>query len=138
MFSSIIDGHFQTTAYPTVEKNNKLQTMIFEMPDNNMHRRPAANRLISTDETSNLDIETVRAWYKEYVNPGIEDILYTFSFGEEVVDRAEGVWIYFKNNRKIFDATGGMGTLNLGHNHPRILQARIRFQQMKRMEVHKA
>ncbi|MDP6958566.1 MAG: hypothetical protein QF645_07095, partial [Planctomycetota bacterium] len=41
------------------------------------------------------------------------------------------------NNGKILDVTGGIGVLSLGHNHPRILNARIEFQKKKKMEAHK-
>ncbi|MDB5281636.1 MAG: aspartate aminotransferase family protein [Bacteroidota bacterium] len=95
------------------------------------------NKLISLDEMYRLDVETIREWYKEYVNPGVEDVIYSFSFGEDLVEEAEGAWMYFKKKGKVFDATGGMGVLTLGHNHPRILEARIKFQQARRMEVHK-
>ena len=39
---------------------------------------------------------------------------------------------------RILDATGGLGVLNHGHNHPRIIAARKRFQEQGRMEVHKS
>ena len=39
--------------------------------------------------------------------------------------------------KKILDFTGGQGVLGLGHNHPRIINARINFQKEKRIEVHK-
>lgn len=95
------------------------------------------NKLISTDEVYELDIDTVRQWCKEYINPGIEDVIYSFSFGEDLVERAEGAWMYFRKAGKVFDATGGMGVLNIGHNHPRILAVRKQFLDMQRMEVHK-
>ena len=50
---------------------------------------------------------------------------------------AKGVHIYTNTGRKILDFTGGLGVLGLGHNHQRILDARIKFQQNNKMEVHK-
>ena len=38
----------------------------------------------------------------------------------------------------MLDVSGGVGVLNHGHNHPRILEARPRFAEQRRMEVHKA
>ncbi|WP_250563749.1 aspartate aminotransferase family protein [Sphaerisporangium fuscum] len=61
----------------------------------------------------------------------------SFGFGRELVERAEGAWIWTRGGRRILDFTGGVGVLNHGHNHPRILAARERFQQARRMEVHK-
>ena len=60
-----------------------------------------------------------------------------FSFGKEVFTKAEGMYMYTREGKKILDFTGGLGVLNHGHNHPRILNARIKYQQDKRIEVHK-
>ena len=43
-----------------------------------------------------------------------------------------------KNGEKVLDMTGGIGVLSHGHNHKRIIDARIRFQNKNKMEVHKA
>ena len=45
--------------------------------------------------------------------------------------------MYTKEGKKILDFTGGLGVLGLGHNHPRIINARINFQKNKKIEVHK-
>ena len=45
--------------------------------------------------------------------------------------------IYIPITKKILDFTGGLGVLNLGHNHPRLLKARINFQTNKNVEVNK-
>ena len=48
-------------------------------------------------------------------------------------------WKFFfsDHDKKILDFTGGYGVLNHGHNHPRIIKARIDFQNQNRMEIHK-
>nr|MDT0657617.1 aminotransferase class III-fold pyridoxal phosphate-dependent enzyme [Micromonospora sp. DSM 115978] len=61
----------------------------------------------------------------------------SFGFGRELVDHAEGAYIHTRDGRRILDFTGGVGVLNHGHNHPRILAARRRFAERQRMEVHK-
>ena len=94
-------------------------------------------KLYSIDECHNLTAKEVRGLYKNYVNPGLENILYSFGAGEDLVDHAEGVWLYYKDGRKVLDVSGGLGVLTLGHNHPRILKARMQYQEQKRMEVHK-
>jgi putrescine aminotransferase len=66
------------------------------------------------------------------------DSIGLFPFGNELVDFSEGCWIYLKNGKKILDLTGGIGVLNHGHNHPRILAARKRYNEEKKMEVHKS
>ncbi|MEO3780178.1 aminotransferase class III-fold pyridoxal phosphate-dependent enzyme [Micromonospora sp. B11E3] len=62
----------------------------------------------------------------------------TFGFGRELVDRAEGPWVHMRDGTRVLDFSGGVGVLNHGHNHPRILAARRRFAEARRMEVHKA
>ena len=60
-----------------------------------------------------------------------------FHLGDELIDHAEGVWLYTRDGKKILDVTGGIGVLSHGHNNPRILNSRLNFQKQKRMEVHK-
>lgn len=75
--------------------------------------------------------------YRKYVNPGQVDLISTFGFGRDLVKTAEGVWIETADGRRILDFTGGIGVLNHGHNHPRLLKVRKDFQDRKKMEVHK-
>ena len=51
--------------------------------------------------------------------------------------KAVGVYIYTDSGKKIIDFTGGLGVLNHGHNHPRITNARIKFQEEEEIEVNK-
>ena len=94
-------------------------------------------KLLKVEDCEKLSNHEVRELYKKYINPAIERLFGAFDLGQEIVDHAEGVWIYTKNNEKILDATGGIGVLSHGHNNSRILNTRIEFQKQKRMEVHK-
>lgn len=102
---------------------------------------PQMNRVImklySLDDVYSLEAPEVRKLYREHVNPGLEDILYSFAAGESLVQHAEGVWLHYPDGRRVLDVSGGIGVLTLGHNHPRILRARTEYQARKRMEVHK-
>ena len=89
------------------------------------------------EEALDLDYQTVEKYYKEYINPGLSDLYKFFSFGRDIFEYSEGMYLFTRNGRKILDFTGGLGVLNHGHNHPRILKARIKFQEQKRVEVHK-
>lgn len=46
------------------------------------------------------------------------------------VVRAEGAYLYTEDGREYLDFTSGVGVTNLGHNHPKVLQAAI--EQMKK------
>ncbi|WP_101256317.1 aspartate aminotransferase family protein [Streptomyces barkulensis] len=93
--------------------------------------------LVSLEEAEKLDVEEVHELYRTYINKSQVRLMTSFGFGRELVDHAEGAYIYTRDGRKILDFTGGVGVLNHGHNHPRILAARRRFQEQRRMEVHK-
>ncbi len=93
--------------------------------------------LISVDECEQLTPEDVHDLYRKHVNRSQVSLMTSFGFGRELVERAEGAWLWTRSGRRILDFTGGVGVLNHGHNHPRILAARKRFQDLQRMEVHK-
>ena len=94
-------------------------------------------KLLSLKEVNKLNIREVKNFYKEYFNPGIAKLNGSFGFGNELAIKAEGIKIFTSNNKIIKDFTGGTGVLNHGHNHPKILKARINFQKQKKMEIHK-
>ena len=94
-------------------------------------------KLLNLEDISNLSIKDVHDLYSKYVNKSQVNLISKFGFGNDIAIKAEGCFIYTKNNKKIYDFTGGIGVLNHGHNHPRILKVRESFAQNKKMEVHK-
>ncbi len=94
-------------------------------------------KLYSWQDCADMDIKEVRDLYRDYVSKGQVDLIGSFGFGRVTAQKAEGMYIHTTDGRKILDMTGGIGVLNHGHNHPRILEARRKFQEQKRMEVHK-
>jgi len=93
--------------------------------------------LITLDSCEQLTARQVHDLYRRHVNRSQVSLMTSFGFGRELVERAEGAWLWTRDGRRILDFTGGVGVLNHGHNHPRILAARKRFQDRHRMEVHK-
>ncbi len=94
--------------------------------------------LKTVDEVNSLSSEEIISYYKSYYNPGML-IYYKFlGFDKIIPVKAEGMYIYLKNNKKILDCTGGVGILNIGHNHPRILEIRKKINEEKKMEFCKA
>ena len=95
-------------------------------------------RLIGLEECEELTAREVHDLYRRYVSRSQVSLMTTFGFGRELVERAEGAWVHMRDGSRVLDLSGGVGVLNHGHNHPRILAARARFTQQRRMEVHKA
>ncbi|NUP41854.1 MAG: aspartate aminotransferase family protein [Streptomyces sp.] len=93
--------------------------------------------LLTLDQAERLGIDQVHDLYGRYVSRSQVSLIGSFGFGRDLVDSAEGAWIRLRDGRRILDFTGGVGVLNHGHNHPRILRARDRFRESLRMEVHK-
>jgi putrescine aminotransferase len=93
--------------------------------------------LISWRQCEDLPIDDIWNLYRKFVNKSQAEILSSFGFGRERVRSASGCTIVTVKGRELLDFTGGIGVLNLGHNHPRILQARIEYQQLGKMEIHK-
>jgi acetylornithine/succinyldiaminopimelate/putrescine aminotransferase len=94
-------------------------------------------RLITVEEAEQLSPAEVHELYRRYINGSQVKLMTSFGFGHDLVDHASGAHLHLTDGRTILDFTGGVGVLNHGHNHPRILAVRQRFQQQRRMEVHK-
>jgi putrescine aminotransferase len=95
-------------------------------------------KLLSIEDCEQLDTKQVHELYRRYVSRSQVSLMSSFGFGRELVDRAEGPWVYMRDGSRVLDMSGGVGVLNHGHNHPRVLAARQKFAQQQRMEVHKA
>ncbi len=39
------------------------------------------------------------------------------------IERAEGMYLYGKNGKKLMDFISGIGVSNIGHRHPKVIQA---------------
>jgi putrescine aminotransferase len=93
--------------------------------------------LFTWQECAEFNIKKVQELYREHISKSQVDLIGSFGFGRTLAVHSEGMYIYTSDGRQILDFTGGIGVLNHGHNHPRILAARIEYQKQKKMEVHK-
>ncbi len=91
--------------------------------------------LMSVADAKSLDIGQMTDLFKAHLNPGQFHFLKLLGFHKVKIESAEGMHYIDQNGRKILDFFGGFGSLALGHNHPRILQARKAFQDEKRHEI---
>ena len=98
-------------------------------------RGPAKPKMFSVEEAKALDIQTISDIFKDHINPGQLHFMKLLGFNKVKVETAEGMFYVDQNGRRILDFFGGFGSLAFGHNHPRIVAARQRFQDEKRHEI---
>ncbi|WP_353645594.1 aspartate aminotransferase family protein [Mesorhizobium sp. WSM2239] len=91
--------------------------------------------LISVEAAKAMDLATTTELFKTHLNPGQLHFMKLLGFHKVKVESAEGMFYVDQNGRKILDFFGGFGSLAFGHNHPRILEARKKFQDEKRHEI---
>jgi len=96
---------------------------------------PARPKLYSVEDAKNLDVQTVKELFTSHINPGQVHFLKLLGFDKILVDRAEGMHYITKDGRKILDFFGGFCSVAFGHNHPRIVAARKKFQDENRHEI---
>lgn len=90
--------------------------------------------LLTVSDAQRLGPRDVVELHQRHGNPGQMSFLELLGFDRVVVERAEDVYYVDRDGRAILDFFGGFGALALGHNHPRLLAARQRFQQDRRHE----
>ena len=63
--------------------------------------------------------DPVAAKYARHVNPAFVDLLNMLGYGR-VFARAKDVWLWDTHGQRYLDLLAGFGSVNIGHNHPRI------------------
>lgn len=98
---------------------------------------PAAPKpnLMSVEDAKAMDVARMTDLFKSHINPGQLHFMKLLGFHKVKVESAEGMYYTDQNGRKILDFFGGFGSLAFGHNHPRIVDARKRFQDENRHEI---
>jgi len=91
--------------------------------------------LITVEQAKAMSIGDITTAFKEHLNPGQLHFMKLLGFHKVKIESAEGMFYTDQNGRKILDFFGGFGSLAFGHNHPRIIDARQKFQDEKRHEI---
>ena len=91
--------------------------------------------LITVEQAKAMDVARLTDLFKAHLNPGQLHFMKLLGFHKVKIERAEGMYYIDQNGRKILDFFGGFGSLAVGPNHPRILEARRKFQEEKRHEI---
>lgn len=98
-------------------------------------QQPSRPQLLSVEAAKQLDAQQVKELFTAHINPGQVHFLKLLGFDRIVVDRAEGMHYITRDGRRILDFFGGFCSVAFGHNHPRIVAARKRFQDENRHEI---
>jgi len=96
---------------------------------------PSRPKLLSLEEAKALPLKDVRKLWADHLNPGQLHFLGLLGFDRVLIERAEGPYYIDQDGRKILDFFGGFGSVAFGHNHPRIVAARKRFEDESRQDI---
>ncbi len=77
---------------------------------------------VSLDEALKASREEVRQWHREYVNTALVSLLSLLDFDRNYV-KAEEARVWDAAGQEYLDFLGGYGSLNIGHNHPKVWEA---------------
>ncbi|NLA57635.1 MAG: aspartate aminotransferase family protein [Firmicutes bacterium] len=89
----------------------------------------AGMRLLTIDDVLNFTQQDVRDLYKEYINPGLAQMLGLLNFDKRFV-RASGMEVWDEDGNVYLDFLGAYGALNLGHNPPAVQQGLNKAQEL--------
>jgi putrescine aminotransferase len=78
--------------------------------------------LLTVDDALKLTRQEVIDKHKKYINASLVNIMSLVGFTRQFV-RGDGLYIWDEDGNKYLDLVGGYGSLNLGHNHPKVLEA---------------
>jgi acetylornithine/succinyldiaminopimelate/putrescine aminotransferase len=99
---------------------------------NHLPNRP---KLLTLEEAKSLGLKDVRKLWADHLNPGQLHFLGMLGFDRVLIQKAEGPYYIDQNGRKILDFFGGFGSVAFGHNHPRIVAARRKFEEESRQDI---
>lgn len=96
---------------------------------------PARPSLLTVEDAKALPVGTIRDLFAAHLNPGQLHFMKLLGFDKVKVESAEGMHYVTSDGRRILDFFGGFGSVAFGHNHPRVIAARKRFQDERRHEI---
>ncbi len=85
--------------------------------------------VLTLDEALSLSRTEVREYHKKYINSSLATMLGLLNFDNHYV-KAAGASVWDSEGREYLDFLGGYGSLNLGHNHPKVIQALEKVNQL--------
>jgi acetylornithine/succinyldiaminopimelate/putrescine aminotransferase/FAD/FMN-containing dehydrogenase len=132
-FTKYVDPKFSSTFYRRVSNGHlNSKTKIANSNEAMMMNKP---EMLAVDDVKKMTAEETGKLFCTHMNPGQYHFLKLLGFHKVIIERAEGMYYYDKEGRQILDFFGGFGSVGFGHNHPRILAVRQKFQDERRHEI---
>ncbi|MBS3970165.1 MAG: aspartate aminotransferase family protein [Clostridia bacterium] len=78
--------------------------------------------IISIDEALELNRDAIKKIYNTNVNPALGNLLALLNFDKKYI-KAQGTQVWDEKGNSYLDFLGGYGSLNIGHNHPAVIEA---------------
>jgi putrescine aminotransferase len=78
--------------------------------------------MISVEEALKLSRRETIELHRSYLNPTLVSMFKLLDFDKRFV-RAGGAYVWDEDGNKYLDFLAGYGSLNVGHNHPRVIEA---------------
>ncbi|MBB3234048.1 aspartate aminotransferase family protein [Phyllobacterium endophyticum] len=111
---------------------NKIATASLQRTAQGLTGKP---NLLTVEDAKSMTLPRMTELFTKHLNPGQLHFMKLLGFHKVKIERAEGMHYYDQNGRPILDFFGGFGSLAFGHNHPRIVEARKKFQDEGRQEI---
>lgn len=87
-----------------------------------MEEKKKEFQLLSVDDALKMNRKEILENYKNYIHQGRATLSALIGIDTNFV-RAEGCKVWDEEGKEYLDFVGGYGSLNLGHNHPAVLEA---------------
>ena len=109
----------------------RMKTETPPLSDDRLAPKP---NLLTVNDAKAMSLATMTELFKDHINPGQLHFMKLLGFHKVKVETANGMYYTDQNGRDILDFFGGFGSLAFGHNHPRIIDARKKFQDEDRRQ----
>lgn len=111
---------------------NKLEAAI--EPEHVALKKPP---LMTVEQADEMSMDRSLELFKQHINPNLGKLYGLLGLSSRRPVRAEGMMIEMEDGSSVLDFTAGLAVLALGHNHPRVVEARRKWADEQRLECWK-
>ncbi len=88
--------------------------------------------ILNLEEALDLTSDTIQKNFRKYLSSSYANMQIMLNFDRQFV-RAEGSNLWDRSGNKYFDFVAGYGSVNVGHNHPRLIEALRRVENIPKI-----